>query len=254
MGRQWGTVSKWRFKGHAEMAFWRWVCSWSRAVRKPSDLGFSDSGFMLPRLTETEHLIHANKLADGMLFAMAAHGLQEQREERARTTEERCGKAADLVRNTGKAAILWCELNKEGDMLEKLLPGSVQVSGADSDDQKEAKLMGFVRGDYLMLITKPKIGALGLNFQHCAHMTTFPSNSYEQYYQLVRRCWRFGQTQPVQVDIVTTEGGIGILKNMHRKAEQADTMFAHLIANMNDAQSYKPTVSTNKATIPKWIQ
>ncbi len=246
--------SKWRFKGHAQEAFWRWVCSWSRAIRKPSDLGFPDGEFILPPLVETEHMVSASKLADGMLFALPAHGLQEQREERGRTFDDRCEKAAAMVKDTGQPAILWCDLNKEGDLLEKLLPEAIQVSGEDSDESKEEKLTSFAEGKTRLLIIKPKIGALGLNFQHCAHMTVFPTNSYEQYYQLVRRCWRFGQKRPVQVDIVTTEGGLGCLRNLKRKAAQADQMFTQLVAQMNNSLAFKPNYEpTKELIIPSWL-
>lgn len=139
--------------------------------------------------------------------------------------------------------------------MESLIPDSVQVSGADSDDEKEGKLMGFVRGDYKKLITKAKIGALGLNFQHCAHMTTFPTNSYEQHYQMVRRCWRFGQKNPVKVDIITTEGGLGVLANMKRKAAQANEMFSKLVAEMNNAKGFRHNITKQPTpALPSWIQ
>ncbi|MEO7368724.1 MAG: DEAD/DEAH box helicase, partial [Gemmatimonadaceae bacterium] len=209
---------KWRFKGHAEQPFWRWVCSWARAVRKPSDIGFDDGRFILPPLTENEHLVETMKLAEGMLFALPAVGLQEQREESRRTIEERCAKVADLVNDTGKPALVWCHLNPEGKQLTDAIPDAVEVSGGDSDESKEEKFLGFSSGDIRVLVTKPKIGAWGLNFQHCAHVTFFPSHSYEQYYQGVRRCWRFGQTRPVTVDVVTTEGGRGVMANLQRKS------------------------------------
>ena len=181
--------AKWRFKGHAEESFWRWVCSWARAVRRPSDLGFEDSDFILPPLEEQEHLVFARSLPAGKLFALPAMGLHEQRGERRRTIKERCEKAAELVDHK-EPAIMWCHLNPEGDLLEKLVPDAVQVSGADHDDAKEEKLLAFVSGQARVLVIKPKIGAWGLNFQHCAHVTMFPSHSFEQYYQGIRRCWR----------------------------------------------------------------
>lgn len=174
--------AKWRFKGHAEIPFWKWVCSWARAIRRPSDLGFEDHDFILPPLLETQHLVTAEKLADGMLFPLPAVGLKEQRDERRRTIEERCEKAASLVADTRKPALVWCHLNDEGDLLERLIPDATQVSGDDSDEKKEDTFLGFTRGDIRVLITKPKIGAWGLNLQHCAHVTFFPSHSYEQYY------------------------------------------------------------------------
>jgi hypothetical protein len=253
-GRMRGEVIKWRLKGHAELPFWRWVCSWARAIRRPSDLGFDDSAFVLPPLVEAEHLVEAQTLADGMLFAMPAQGLKEQRDERRRTVQERCEKIAELVNNTGQPALVWCHLNDEGDMLESMIPDAVQVSGSDSDDRKEERLEAFADGKARILITKPKIGAWGLNFQHCNHVTFFPSHSFEQYYQSVRRCWRFGQKRPVTVDIVTTEGERGVMRNLQRKAAQADTMFSHLVAEMNQALAIERTNNmTKNMELPSWL-
>jgi len=234
-GRMRGEVSKWRFKGHAELPFWRWVTSWARAMRKPSDLGFSDEGFVLPPLREVEHLVDVQTLPDGMLFALPAVGLKEQREERRRSMQERCEKVAELVNSTGKPALVWCHMNDEGDLLERLIPDAVQVAGKDSDENKESRLLDFADGNARVLVSKQKIGGWGLNFQHCAHVVTFPSHSFEGYYQGVRRCWRFGQKSPVTVDIVRTEGDGSVLKNMQRKASQADAMFERLVAEMNNA-------------------
>lgn len=253
-GRMRGEVIKWRLKGHAETPFWRWVCSWARAIRKPSDLGFDDARLVLPPLVEREHLVDALTLADGMLFALPAAGLKEQREERRRTIQERCERMAALVNGTGQPALVWCHLNDEGDELESMIPDCVQVSGSDSDEAKEEKLLAFADGKARVLVTKPKIGAWGLNFQHCAHVALFPSHSFEQYYQSVRRCWRFGQTRAVHVDIVTTEGERGVLKNMQRKAAQADKMFSNLVAEMNSAIgiSARSTFPTQEV-VPSWL-
>ena len=252
-GRMRGEVVKWRLKGHAERAFWQWVCSWGRATRKPSDLGFDDDGFILPELIEKSHTVEVETLADGMLFALPACGLQEQREERRRSITERCEKMAELA-NTGDSAILWCHLNDEADLLESLIPGSIQVSGKDSDDRKESKLMAFQRNEERVLITKPKIGAWGLNFQHCNHVLTFPSHSFEQYYQSIRRCWRFGQKRSVHVDIITTEGEQDVLKNLHLKKRKAEEMFSNLVAemgremNINHIKTYD-----TKQENPAWL-
>lgn len=251
--RHYGEAPKWRFKGHAELPFWQWVCSWSRALRKPSDLGFDDGAFQLPELIETLHLVDAERLADGMLFALPATTLPEQREEKKRTVRERCEKVAELV-NHGKPALVWAQLNEEADLLERLIPGSVQIAGKHSDDQKEERFLDFINGKTRVLVTKPKIGALGLNFQHCAHITYFPSHSYEQYYQAVRRCWRFGQKSPVRVDIVHTEGEAKVIENQNRKALQAQRMFANLVSEMNNAVGYKPDRTHNaKMEIPQWL-
>lgn len=254
VGRRYGSVQKWRLKGHAEQAFWRWVCSWSRAIRKPSDIGFDDTEYNLPGLTEIEHVVHANTLAEGMLFALPAVGLKEQREERRRTIEERCEMVANIVNPTGQPALVWCHLNDEGDMLERMIPDAIQVSGRDSDEAKEEKLMGFAQSQARVLITKPTIGAWGLNFQHCNHMTFFPSHSFEQYYQGVRRCWRFGQTRPVTVDVVTTEGEKGVLANLRRKSDQADQMFSNLVAEMDNVLHLSRSKTFNTSLeIPTWL-
>ncbi len=249
-----GMDPKWRFKGHAEIPYWRWVASWARAIRKPSDFGFEDGKFVLPPLVEREHIVRSNSLPDGFLFSLPAEGLHEQREEMRRTLTERCEMAASLVADTRKPALMWCHLNPEGDLLAKLVPGAVQVSGSDSDESKEEKFLAFSRGEIRVLVTKPKIGAWGLNFQHCAHVTFFPSHSFEQYYQGVRRCWRFGQKNPVTVDIITTEGGLGVMKNLQRKAAAADAMFSSLVAHMNKSISLdRSNKFLTKEVVPSWL-
>lgn len=253
-GRMRGEVIKWRLKGHAETPFWRWVCSWSRAVRRPSDIGFDDGAFVLPALQEVEHLVDVNTTAEGMLFALPAVGLKEQRDERRRTVQERCERVASLVNHTGQPALVWCDLNEEGDTLERLIPDAVQVSGSDSEEAKEERLMAFADGKARVLVTKKKMGAWGLNYQHCAHIVDFPSHSFEQYYQGVRRCWRFGQKRPVRVDIVTTEGQRGVLRNLQRKATQADAMFTRLVQHMNDSLAVKHVDNhINPMERPAWL-
>jgi len=252
-GRMRGEVIKWRLKGHAELPFWQWVCSWARAVRKPSDIGFEDGAFDLPPLIDRQHTVCARTTADGALFSLPAHGLAEQREERRRTVAERCEKAAEIANSTSEPVILWCHLNEEGDLLQKLIPDAVQVSGSDSDDRKEDRLLGFAKGKYRVLVTKPKIGAWGLNYQHCNRVVYFPSHSFEQYYQSLRRCWRFGQKRVVEVDIVTSEGEADILSNLRRKAEQAEEMFSNLIAQMNNATAVMRAADQVEMRVPAWL-
>lgn len=245
---------KWRFKGHAEIPFYRWVCSFARAGRRPSDFGpFDDSKFLLPALTENHHVVEARTLPDGFMFPVPAISLQEQRDERKRTIEERCDKVGELVASH-ESSLIWCHSNEEGDLLEKLIPECVQVSGRDSDEAKEEKFMSFCSGNVRRLVTKHKIGAWGLNFQHCAHQVSFPSHSFEQYYQGIRRSWRFGQKRPVVSDIVTTEGEVVVLENLKRKAHACDKMFARLVEQMNHAAP----VSGNKhfdqqEEFPSWL-
>ena len=155
---------------------------------------------------------------------------------------------------TSDSAVVWCHLNDEGKRLARLIPAAAEVSGSDSLEAKEEALGAFSRGEVRVLITKPKIGAWGLNWQHCAHMTFFPSHSYEQYYQAVRRSWRFGQVRPVTVDIVTTEGGRHALENLQRKADQASKMFDRLVAHMNDALVVPRTNEyRDRMEVPVWL-
>jgi hypothetical protein len=248
----WG--ARWRLKGHAERDFWRWVCSWARAMRRPSDLGFSDEGFNLPPLVINQHVVKNDIPRDGFLWEMPAETLQEQREERRLTLHKRCAKVLDLVGDTGKPAVVWCHLNTEADLLEKMIPGSRQVSGAHSDEEKEEIFDDFSAGRLRVLITKPKIGAWGLNWQHCAHTTFFPSHSFEQWYQGTRRFWRFGQKNPVVVDIVTSEGESAVMDNFRRKADQADQMFQVLVKEMGNAlRLQEPSAGSLKPEMPSWL-
>jgi superfamily II DNA or RNA helicase len=217
-------------------------------------LGFDDARFVLPALIENHHTVKARTLAEGSLFALPAIGLKEQRDERRRTVQERCETVAELVNDTGEPALVWCHLNEEGDLLQRLIPDAVQVAGKDSDDAKEERLEAFAAGKARVLICKPKIGAWGLNFQHCAHVVYFPSHSYEQYYQAIRRCWRFGQKRPVVVDVVATEGDEYVLKNLQRKSLKSDEMFSRLVAEMNHALAIAPTRHNEKTMeLPSWL-
>jgi superfamily II DNA or RNA helicase len=244
----------WRFKGHAEQSFWRWVASWARALRKPSDMGFDDNGFILPDLHVKNHVIHTNKPAPGMLFELPAIGWHEIRAERKRTIQERCEKVASLVNDTGEPAVVWCSLNPEGNLLEKLIPDAQQVSGRDSDEAKEAKFESFSNGSTRVIVTKPKIGAWGLNWQHCNHVTYFPTDSYEQWYQAVRRVWRFGQKREVTIDVVSTPGQERVLENMQKKEKAASEMFTSLVAHMHEAQEVERLFAYNKKVeVPSWL-
>lgn len=251
--RQYGEAPKWRLKGHAEQPFWRWVCSWARALRKPSDLGYSDERFVLPELRVREHYVDSDRPPDDALFVVPATTLFDQRRERRRLLAERVARLAELVTHD-RAALVWCHLNEEGDALERAIPGAIQVSGRDPDDEKERKFLAFIDGDARVLVTKPQIGAWGLNFQHCAHVALFPSHSYEQYYQGVRRCWRFGQRRDVTVDIVLTEGERRVMENLSSKARAADRMFSSLIAEMNAAQTIaRDDYRDGGIEVPAWL-
>ncbi len=255
-GHNHGDWSKgWRFKGHAQEAFWRWMCSWSKAVRRPSDIGFDDGPFVLPGLQENETVVKAPQPRDGMLFDVAAIGFHEEREVRRRTIYQRSEAAAAKVQDTGKPAVVWCHLNDEADTLVRMIPDAEQISGSDSEEAKEERFEAFRSGQLRVLVIKPKIGAFGLNWQHCAHIVYFTSHSYEQYYQAVRRCWRFGQTESVVVDVIRTEAEERIQANLRRKAEAADRMFSDLIGHMNDAlRIERRQVNSSGMEAPTWLK
>ena len=244
---------KYELKKHGENIFWKWVAGWSRALRKPSDYGFEDNGFILPELIECDHILKVTKPPPGQLFIKAAKTLREQREERKMTIKERGEKVKSLL-NGYDFNVIWGHYNYETDYLEKIIPDAVQVSGRDTLERKEDKLIDFSNGNIQTLITKPKMGAWGLNWQHCNHAIFFPSHSYEQYYQAVRRFYRFGQERKVYIDMVTTEGEAIVYKNVKRKAKQADEMFTQLVKYMNDYHEIKAKVHNNyKINLPQWI-
>jgi len=243
-----------RFRGHAERDFWRWICSWARAIKKPSDIGGNDAGYVLPELITNQHVIESVLPPDGFLFSMPAHGLAEQRAERSRTTKERCQKAADLCNSHDDFSISWCYLNKESDMLAKMIDGAVAISGDDPDERKEEVFNAFAIGQIKKVITKPKIAGMGLNWQHCNHQTFFPSHSFEQMYQSIRRCWRFGQKRPVTVDMITSEGERDVIINLRRKAEASEKLFSKLVSLMNNELEIEKKDNTNtKEQLPSWL-
>ena len=247
---------KWVLKGYAEEAFWRWLASWARALRKPSDLGYDDDGFVLPPLIENDVLIEANKPPEGMLFDVRAVTFHESREVHRRTIRERCEAVAERVVQNGATSMVWCNLNDEGDLLEKLIPSSVQVAGRHSDEHKEEAARWFVHGsdERRVLISEPSIFGFGLNFQHCQHTTYFPTYSYEQYYQASRRLWRFGQTGAVKIDRIFTHGGYGMLTAIDRKAEAAVKMFDELLRHMGQALQIEKYYTKQKVEVPEWVQ
>lgn len=254
--RSHGMTPKWRFKGHADEPFWRWVSSWSRAIRRPSDYGYSDEGFALPELIHREHVVgEAVGPTEYRTGKFTTFGIREWRDECRQTLDVRCEKTAEIVQEIPDYAVVWCHLNAEGDLLERLIHGAVQVSGSDRLDVKEERLAAFSRGEIRVLISKPGIAGFGLNWQHCNRIVYSPSWSYEQYYQAVRRCWRFGQTRQVEVDVVTSPGGAGVLQSLARKSEQADRMFTELVAHMNNALHVDRSTSFDvPIDLPTWMK
>lgn len=244
---------QWRFKGHSEEGFWRWVASWARALRTPSDLGFDDNGFILPALDHRQHVVRPATPLEGTLFEVPAVGLREERAELRATLAERCEEAAKVLADAD-CAVAWCHLNEEGRTLTREIDGAVEVTGSMPADQKEEILNAFGAGEVRVLVTKPSIAGWGLNWQHANRMTFFPSHSYEQYYQAVRRMWRFGQPRPVTVDVITTPGGVNALANLQRKADAADRMFDQLVTYMRDAAGVRRVeVYDNEMELPPWL-
>lgn len=246
---------EWQIKGHAEEPFWRWVASWARAARKPADLGFDNDGFTLPPLEETHTVVKASRPREGMLFDIAAVNFHEEREVTRRTIQERCESVADKVAQHD-VSMVWCHLNDESRTLKQIIPNSREISGSDSDEEKEDAARWFCHSkeEKRVLISKPKIFGFGLNFQHCNHMTYFPTHSYEQYYQATRRLWRFGQTSPVTVDLVYTDGGERMMENLSRKSEAADKMFIDLVKYMNQALKVENVYHTKQIGVPQWMK
>jgi hypothetical protein len=244
-----------RFKGHSQIEFWRWVCSWARAIRKPGDLGYSNDGYDLPPLTESLHIVENESVMDGYLLPVPAVGLKEQREARTTTVQERCELAADIIAKRDTTSVAWCHTNNESNLLSSLIRNSVELTGSEKDEVKEEKLRAFRAGQIKVLVTKPTLAGFGHNWQHCDHQTVFPSHSFEQYYQCVRRSWRFGQTKPVNIDIITTQADEQVLKNLQRKTSLAEQGFAKMVELMADFSrheriDYHPT---HVGRLPAWL-
>lgn len=232
-----GETQTWRLKGHAEDAFWRWMASWAAMIRRPSDLGYPDDGFMLPDLISHEHIISVDKPTDGYLFALEASTLQDRIAARRETVADRVAKCAALVNASSEPWVVWCNLNSESEALCRAIPDAVEVKGSDSETHKESALADFASGRKRVIVTKPTIAGFGLNWQHCAHMAFVGlSDSWEQYYQATRRCWRFGQDNPVHVHVICAETEGAVLKNIKDKdaaaAVLADGIVEHMRAEM----------------------
>ena len=231
-----GDTQTWRLKGHARDVFWRWVCQWGALVRRPSDLGFDDSAYELPPLHLHEHHVETERPTNGMLFAMEAQSLTDRRDARRLSIEDRVKDCAAIVNADREPWIVWCDLNAEGDALTKAIHGAVQISGSDKTEEKERRLQDFAAGRIRVLVTKPSIAGFGLNWQHCARMAFVGvTDSFESYYQAVRRCWRFGQTRPVHVHVFASSAEGAVVANLKRKERDALAMAENLSAETHDA-------------------
>lgn len=234
-------TAKWKLRGHAVKAFWAWVASWAVAVRKPSDLGFSNDGYNLPGLNMHNHVVDTTTEAvkqSGMLFATPARGLSEQRAVKRATISDRAAEVAKLVASEpNEQWIVWVELNDEGDEITRLIPGAVQIAGSDTVEDKESRILDFVDGRTRVLVTKSSISGFGINLQNCARMV-FASltHSFEAFFQSVRRCHRFGQTREVDAHLVSTPLESEILLSLRRKEADSDRMMSSMVDMMRDTQ------------------
>lgn len=255
------TTHKWRLKGHARQAFWMWMAEWSIALRRPSDINYSDEGYSLPPLNMHQQTV-MNSVHDGYLFAMEARTLAERRESRRNSIAERVERVAKLCNGITEQWLVWCDLNAEGDAITEAIDGAVQVKGADTPDFKEKTLNDFATGKLRVLVSKPSIAGFGMNFQSCHNMAFVGlSDSYEMLYQAIRRCWRFGQTRPVECHIVCADSDGAVIENIKRKDAQATEMFAEVVKAMNGlgevAQSRRNEMEYNPqipVTIPGWLR
>ena len=223
----------WRLKGHAEQPFYRWLASWGMSIRRPSDLGYDDDGYILPGLTVEPIFVDSDVQPEDRLFFMGLKGIGDRSKVRRQTLDDRIQAVVDLVIQDDDQWILWHGLNDEGIALEQSLEDAVLVEGSQDPEDKAASIEAFQDGQIRILITKPRIGGFGLNFQNCHKMAFVGlSDSWEAYYQCIRRCYRFGQDKPVQVYIVLSGQERGIYDNVMRKEAQATVMADNLIQHV----------------------
>ncbi len=253
-------TSKWRLKGHARRKFWEWLSTWAVVIRNPSDLGYESDGYDLPSLNLYEHIVETEATDD--LFVTVAQGLQERNKARRDSVNDRCKKAAEIM-NKWDCGIAWTNLNDESNLIYQLVNDSIEVYGSQKPEIKESNILGFTNGDYAKLVSKPKICGFGMNWQHCNKMVFVGlSDSFESFYQAVRRCWRFGQTKPVDVHIVVSDREGAVLDNIKRKQKQHDQMnweMSTIIRDLTISQIKGATVNKTdylpreKMTIPNFL-
>ena len=227
----------WRMKGHAVQPFYRWLASWAIALRSPADLGFSDEGFKLPKLTIRDHVLSVDGTTGDMLFPeLSTKGLSGRLTARRGSLEQRIEKTVQLWRGKSQCQwLIWCGLNEEADGIAAAIPGAVNVEGSDSYAEKVGAVQGFLDGSIRVLVSKVKILGYGMNFQHCHHAVFCGlGDSYEQYYQAIRRCWRFGQKTPVEAHVIISEAEQVVVENVRRKEAAAAALSQELIVHMRD--------------------
>jgi hypothetical protein len=247
---------KFYLKPHAERDFFAWVNQWSIMVKRPSDLGFSDERYILPELITNAHVVHNKETlcinGQTSLFAMPAKTMSEVRVEQKQTTQERCEKAVELA--SGKTSVYWCNTNDESAALKKLDSGATEILGSMSIDKKEEILIAFAKGEIDRLITKASMTSMGLNWQHCNHTVYFPTWSYEQYYQAIRRFWRFGQKNNVVVDLVISDGQERVMEALQQKTQKAIQLYDNLVKNANRDFTQLTKEFNQTAKLPEFLK
>ena len=246
---------KFYLKPHAEKDFFAWVNQWSIMVKMPSDLGFSNDRYALPELIVNKHVVKNQSLIDIngqiQMFTPMAKSMTEVRHEQRQTEEKRCEKAIKLA--AGKTSVYWCNTNNESSILKSLDSEAVEIIGSQSIDKKEEILMAFANGEIKRLITKAKMTSMGLNWQHCNHSVFFPTWSYEQYYQAIRRFWRFGQKNDVTIDMVISDGQQRVLEALQQKTEKAIQLHKSLTDNVNRSFKHKTKEFNKEIVLPSFL-
>lgn len=233
------TTHSWRLKGHARKDFWKWMSTWAIACSMPSDLGYDDGEFILPPLNIIQHTV-AGHIEDGYLFQMAGNTMQERRTARKESKNERVKLAAELANDVKEPWVIWCGLNAESDALKKAIPDAVEIKGSDSPEHKRDAMLGFSEGKYRVIISKPSISGWGMNWQHCNNMNFVGlSDSFEELYQGIRRCYRFGQKKTVNVHLTVADTEGNVLENVKRKESESRTMMRELAAHLGSDYRYQ---------------
>lgn len=255
-------TSKWRLKGYGEKKFWEFVATWAVCVRSPADLGYSNDGFILPELNLIEHIVES-KHPDDFLVARRAETLSERREARRESMQDRVKVANAITQQSDDKWLVWCDLNAESNALHNAIAGSVEVVGSDRPEFKARTAMDFADGDIRILVSKASIFGFGMNFQSCHNMIFCGiSDSYEQFYQAIRRCWRYGQEHDVNVHIIISEAEMNVLENIKRKQEDMEIMQSNMVSLMRDVTMSEIRHTTrittdyipkNKMEVPSWM-
>lgn len=259
-----GDTSKWRLKRHAEQRFFEWMASWAVMLRTPSDIGYSDDGYILPELRIHEHIVETGKIPAGYLFQVEAKTLADQRQARRDTIDERADLLAELANaDPAEPWVAWCNLNDESTAAKQRVQGAVEVRGSQKDYEKEQALIDFTDGTKRAIVTKPEIAGFGLNWQHCSKMAFLGlSHSYEQFYQAIRRIYRFGQQRPCDVHVIVSDRDGAVIQNIQRKQAEAERLVTGMVAAMGDLTRAEIGAAVNerieyraeeKIVLPEWL-